>query len=487
VKPYLVPFEERTCSGPAPQDFGSRLFDYLDGKDGREQRDGVISWSEFAPLCQQAGWDPSVARTLWNDSDQDRSGSLSKAEFIKFANRADVKPALFALESSIAAQMASLQAQAPPGMRLFDHLDGRGAVKDGVLSWDEFAPLCAQIGWSQDIARTLWQQTDIDKSGTLSRDEFLRFASRPDVKPYLVPMEEKIIMSAIQQGGRPPQGPPMGQAPGFYGQGMGSPMMGPMGGPGQYGTMRPGQGPMPGYGPGMGGPPPMFLGQMAPQQSFQMLPGAQGQFGPQGPVSPRGPAGYNPQMGPPPMGLGGPMMGQPPMGGQPMMGPGGPASPRGPGGYNPQMGGPPPMALGGPDNGQPPMSPRGAQAFNPQMGPPPMGYGTMGQPMMGQPMMGQPMMGQPMMGQPMMGQTMGQPMQGQPMQGQPMQGQPMQGQPMQGQPMQGQPMQGQPMQGQPMQGQYMQGLPMGQPPQYMQGPPPSLQHQQSMQGIPPSS
>lgn len=361
VKPYLVPYEDRTCAavpqgppmGGGGGDFGARLFDFLDGRG--EKRDGVISWAEFAPMCQQAGWDPSVARMLWNDADTDRSGSLSKQEFVRFANRPDVRPALEPLLMANQAPPGMPPAgMPPPGMRLFDYLDGRGSVKDGVLSWEEFAPLCAQIGWSPDIARTLWNQTDTDRNGTLSRSEFLTFASRNDVRPYLIPMEDQILRNAgygpmYQQGymggpmmgGPPPMygtmmpggPPPYGQAygPPAYGGGAASPYggggPGPAYGPGPYGAP-PGS---PAYGPAAGGPaygaPPAFLGQTGPQQSYHNLPqypgaqggpqmrGPQGPMGPQGPASPRGPAPFNPSGGPPPM-MGGP----PPMGGQPTMG-----------------------------------------------------------------------------------------------------------------------------------------------------------------------
>lgn len=83
----------------------------------------------------------------------------------------------------------------PSGQRLFEHLDGKGSIRDGVLAWVEFAPLCQQIGWDANVAQQLWYQTDTDRSGTLSRQEFLRFCARPDVCPYLKPLEDKICGS----------------------------------------------------------------------------------------------------------------------------------------------------------------------------------------------------------------------------------------------------------------------------------------------------
>merc|ERR1719276_828647 len=56
--------------------------------------------------------------------------------------------------------------------KLFHHLDGKGDFKEGMLSFNEFQPLLQQLGMSPNLATTLWQMSDLDRSGTLSQSEF---------------------------------------------------------------------------------------------------------------------------------------------------------------------------------------------------------------------------------------------------------------------------------------------------------------------------
>ena len=91
---------------------------------------------------------------------------------------------------------------ARPGERLFKQFQDRGQLQGGQLPWASFAPLCQQIGWDQDSAQNLWFQTDTDKSGLLSKEEFIQFAARPDVSPYFSPLEEKMCSSAANLPGK---------------------------------------------------------------------------------------------------------------------------------------------------------------------------------------------------------------------------------------------------------------------------------------------
>lgn len=166
---------------------GDRLFHFLDGRG--DVKDGMIAWKEFVPLCQRMNWDPATAQRLWFETDHDKSGTLSRMEFLRFAARADVWPILGPFEDEIAA--GGLDPNAP-GARLFDFLDGKGHVKDGMLAWTEFSPLCKELGWPLLLAEQFWFQTDKDRSGTLSRVEFLKFVAKPEVQRVLGPYEAKL-------------------------------------------------------------------------------------------------------------------------------------------------------------------------------------------------------------------------------------------------------------------------------------------------------
>ena len=47
-----------------------------------------------------------------------------------------------------------------PGQRLFRYLDGQGSVKEGMLSFQEFSPMCQQIGVDYQTCQQWWWQTD---------------------------------------------------------------------------------------------------------------------------------------------------------------------------------------------------------------------------------------------------------------------------------------------------------------------------------------
>lgn len=75
------------------------------------------------------------------------------------------------------------------GNRLFSYLESRGGCRDGVLSWDEFVPFLNQVGWPFPAAQQAWWEADTNRSGSLSRAEFLRFCARPNVRGYIMQME----------------------------------------------------------------------------------------------------------------------------------------------------------------------------------------------------------------------------------------------------------------------------------------------------------
>merc|ERR1712226_87140 len=108
----------------------------------------MLAWTDFAPLCSQIGWDQNTAHQLWWMTDTDRSGTLSRTEFLAFAARPDVKPYLTAYENKVCPPAGAIQtaASALPGDRLFRSLEQKGTIRGGMLAWTDFAPLCSQIG-----------------------------------------------------------------------------------------------------------------------------------------------------------------------------------------------------------------------------------------------------------------------------------------------------------------------------------------------------
>ena len=75
------------------------------------------------------------------------------------------------------------------GNRLFSYLESRGGCRDGHLNWDEFVPFLNQVGWPFPAAQQAWWEADTNRSGKLSRAEFLKFAARPNVRGYIMQME----------------------------------------------------------------------------------------------------------------------------------------------------------------------------------------------------------------------------------------------------------------------------------------------------------
>lgn len=93
----------------------------------------------------------------------------------------------------VQAQNLQTLASQMPGQRLFDYIDGKnGGKRDGLVEWKEFEGLISFAGWNRATALTLWHQTDVDRSGTLDRVEWLRFCSRLDVGPYILKIERHL-------------------------------------------------------------------------------------------------------------------------------------------------------------------------------------------------------------------------------------------------------------------------------------------------------
>jgi len=147
------------------------------------------------------------------------------------------------------------------GNRLFTYLEQRGGCQNGMLWWNEFVPFLSQVGWSFPAAQQAWWQADTNRSGSLSRSEFIRFCSFPNVRGYIQQIEA--TLTGATGSGMPGVNIPAtgGYMAPRYGMGVGAPMMGApmMGGPMMGGPMM--GGPMMGA-PMMGAP--MMGGMMAP-------------------------------------------------------------------------------------------------------------------------------------------------------------------------------------------------------------------------------
>lgn len=273
---------------------GNRLFDYIDKRDGC--KNGVLQWNEFVPFLAQVGWNVQMAQQAWNEADKDRSGYLTRSEFIRFCNFSHVHMYIMQIEARLTGSTGSgirginvsantvgamtgyanlappggyaqpavavvpiqtyvqpaamayqpygqqpmgyapapqpmyqqpmMQTYAQPayqqpmmqpyqqpmmqqnmgaygeatgmnammyngqiGNRLFDYIDSRNGCRNGTLSWMEFVPFLTQMGWNIQDAQMQWWQADIDRSGFLSRSEFIRFANFPMVRQYIQQVE----------------------------------------------------------------------------------------------------------------------------------------------------------------------------------------------------------------------------------------------------------------------------------------------------------
>jgi len=144
----------------------------------------VMTWDKFLPMIKTIGWNDQVAMQMWNTVDQDRSGSLDEREFMQFCGNGSVTQYIRQCEMSL---------PDPIGVKLFNHIDGQGGgPSDGRIDWNEFLPLILKVGWNQQTAMQMWYTVDQDRSGFLSRTEFIIFCNRSDVKPYLKQCEDSI-------------------------------------------------------------------------------------------------------------------------------------------------------------------------------------------------------------------------------------------------------------------------------------------------------
>jgi len=160
--------------GPAREPIGAKLFAHLTN----EVEEPSITWDEFLPMIEKIGWQKEQAEQL---------RTLNKGEFMAFCSRLDVSPYINRVEGTLPDQAL------PVGLKTFIHIDG---IKgDGVMTWKEFERLILNIGWDSETALQLWHIFDTDRSGTLSKEEFLKFANHKEVISYIIHLEQTLASS----------------------------------------------------------------------------------------------------------------------------------------------------------------------------------------------------------------------------------------------------------------------------------------------------
>ncbi|TNE86593.1 MAG: EF-hand domain-containing protein [Deltaproteobacteria bacterium] len=119
-------------------------------------KDGVIDEHELRRALMQLGdpVDPDVVRAYLGRVDHDRSGVLSRAQFI---------------------ELLGLPPPDPEVLRAFRALDLDG---DGYVQADELAAMFAAVGIEDEAAmRDLVAELDVDGDGRVDLGEFLAHAS----------------------------------------------------------------------------------------------------------------------------------------------------------------------------------------------------------------------------------------------------------------------------------------------------------------------
>jgi len=155
--------------GPVREPIGAKLFSHLTNVVAEPS----ITWDEFLPMIEKIGWQKAQAEQL---------KEVNKGEFMAFCSRLDVSPYINRVEGTLPNQAL------PVGMKTFIHIDG---IKgDGVMTWKEFERLILTIGWDSSTALQLWRIFDTDHSGTLSKEEFLKFANHKEVISYIIHLEQ---------------------------------------------------------------------------------------------------------------------------------------------------------------------------------------------------------------------------------------------------------------------------------------------------------
>jgi len=129
------------------------------------------------------------AQQLWYVVDNDRSGYLDLAEFVRFCSLPQMVQNIMRFEASIPQQSHMVQPQQfPVGHVLFQMLDSK---RDGSISFQEFCPLGQQLGIPFQQAQQLWQQVDTDRSNSLNYQEFIRLCAIPQLSAAVAALERQ--------------------------------------------------------------------------------------------------------------------------------------------------------------------------------------------------------------------------------------------------------------------------------------------------------
>eukprot|EP00468_Gymnochlora_sp_CCMP2014_P007360 CAMPEP_0167757170 /NCGR_PEP_ID=MMETSP0110_2-20121227/9780_1 /TAXON_ID=629695 /ORGANISM="Gymnochlora sp., Strain CCMP2014" /LENGTH=293 /DNA_ID=CAMNT_0007643337 /DNA_START=125 /DNA_END=1006 /DNA_ORIENTATION=- len=173
------------------------LFDFLD-----KSKDNLLSWEEFQPLCKGAGCSASQAREGWNVADTDESGMLDRQEFRSFVVSNTVWPVMKKLHIEL--QNIKRRKITDVSNAIFSELkrvkNNKNEFFEDELSFEQFATLCKAAGaTSEEKSKELFNMTDEDRSGSISRKEFVYFCGRSDVWPVMEKIHAHILRKKRQK------------------------------------------------------------------------------------------------------------------------------------------------------------------------------------------------------------------------------------------------------------------------------------------------
>eukprot|EP00471_Norrisiella_sphaerica_P013079 CAMPEP_0184497728 /NCGR_PEP_ID=MMETSP0113_2-20130426/37293_1 /TAXON_ID=91329 /ORGANISM="Norrisiella sphaerica, Strain BC52" /LENGTH=301 /DNA_ID=CAMNT_0026884963 /DNA_START=60 /DNA_END=965 /DNA_ORIENTATION=- len=187
-----VPFEVPPRNKETVTIVARKLFFELVGKD---QKATFIGWSEFSRLCQWAKASTSAAEKLWNVSDKDRSGTLSRQEFFEFCAIPEVWPDVSKLVYLLERNDYNTKRDVAKHLFLFLDKDN-----DGKLSFTEFFLLCKAAGeLDRNRVKSMWESASPSIDAHLSFDKFANFVQLNNVWPTALKIHQSLAALSTKQ------------------------------------------------------------------------------------------------------------------------------------------------------------------------------------------------------------------------------------------------------------------------------------------------